>query len=267
MNLLTRFFLLIVFIFSAKTFAFTFNNSVGAAFDHDNVKIHFAQGKCENIGWSDSEIMLMVSEGMDKFWNTAPTSRLKLERGELKIVSNDFKTEAICSGSNPCTPNTALTVNEDILISCNQNATNFPSAAILGKTLTNNIEGTTLKGSLFLINDIASTTVATLSREEMVAFLAHEIGHAIGLGHSPKANNLMYYKSSPYHNSLGQDDIDGISYLYPKQQPDLGCGTVIFNSDQNRMNFLFMLAVIFLITAIPNLRGKSSSLKLRSNRT
>jgi len=45
--------------------------------------------------------------------------------------------------------------------------------------------------------------------------ILHENGHVAGLGHSPDANAVM---ATPYISAqcdLGQDDIDGISVLYP----------------------------------------------------
>jgi hypothetical protein len=61
--------------------------------------------------------------------------------------------------------------------------------------------------------------------------LAHEIGHAIGLGHSADSNALMYYDASYKNNlALAQDDVDGITYLYPRNELGgakiFGCGSL-----------------------------------------
>jgi hypothetical protein len=218
---------------------------VAAAFDKEVIKINLALGKCDNLTYSDSELLLLIGEAADRFWNTAPHSRLILEKGSQQNVSNDFKTEPLCTGSGTCTPNPLLNVSTDILISCNQNSTNFPNTNILGKTLPINITGTTINGALFLINDTLGTEVNALSRTEMVALLAHEIGHAVGLGHSPVKDSLMYYQSIPFREFLGQDDIDGISYLYPKRQPDVGCGNITY--DFSHKNFMFTLLAVMLV--------------------
>ena len=48
--------------------------------------------------------------------------------------------------------------------------------------------------------------------------IAHEIGHAFGLGHSEYKESLMYYSiSGKYQKWLGEDDVDGVSYLYPNE--------------------------------------------------
>jgi hypothetical protein len=83
-----------------------------------------------------------------------------------------------------------------------------------------------------MINDLASNQLKYKSRDEKISIIAHEIGHAFGLGHSPVKDSLMYYATVDMRKSLGADDIDGISYLYPKQQP-ISCGTVDFNDNDS----------------------------------
>ena len=49
---------------------------------------------------------------------------------------------------------------------------------------------------------------------DLLTVAAHEIGHALGLGHSDDRNALMYPSYSEPHRFLGQDDIAGIQSLY-----------------------------------------------------
>jgi hypothetical protein len=55
---------------------------------------------------------------------------------------------------------------------------------------------------------------------DLVTVAAHEIGHSLGLGHSPVPGALMdaFYNGS--HRFLHQDDIDGIRFLYPPNKAD-----------------------------------------------
>ena len=63
--------------------------------------------------------------------------------------------------------------------------------------------------------------------------------------HSPVSDSLMYYSTVNMRSSLGADDIDGITYLYPKQQP-VACGTI---SEKNNPNSWLGLLIGFgLIT-------------------
>lgn len=49
---------------------------------------------------------------------------------------------------------------------------------------------------------------------DLLTVAAHEIGHALGLGHSNDPNALMYPSYSEPHRFLGGDDIAGIQSLY-----------------------------------------------------
>ena len=242
---------IIVFSFSWNCFGFTFNNTVGAAFTQDPVIINVADN-CVNLGVSSSDLLSITQQAVDQFWNSAPSSRLVLKVGSLVTVSTDYRTQKICTPSgNSCDPNTSLTVAEGILIACNtETGTNFTSDAILGITLPNNINGTTLNGSLFLINDRATNSFQDKSRSQMASIIAHELGHAIGLGHSPVEDSLMYYTLVPVRDRLGWDDVDGVTYLYPKEQP-IGCGTIDTNSSRTNGLFaglLFISLIIFMQT-------------------
>lgn len=243
-----KIFLFLGLVIFNSAIAFTLNNNVNLAFAQNEVKVNIASGFCTNIGVSDADLLSIVDEAVDQYWNTAPTSRLKLRAGSLTSVSTNFKTALICSSTtNGCDPNTALAVSSDILISCNTNSSNFSnSTSVLAVTVPNNLDGSKIQGSLIILNDMSpNNKLATKSRTELVGIIAHELGHAIGLGHSPVNYALMYYAVVPNRVDLSQDDIDGISYLYPKQQP-MTCGTVqdINNTQKKNMIITFLLGIV-----------------------
>jgi Matrixin len=61
-----------------------------------------------------------------------------------------------------------------------------------------------------------STGVSTpAGRYDLESVLLHENGHVAGLGHSADTNAVMYAYYSGLRRDLHQDDIDGISFLYP----------------------------------------------------
>lgn len=209
-----------------KANAFTLSNSLAAAFPGDDVSVNVASHSCTNIGISNDQLLGVIKDAVENYWNSVASSRLRLHSGSLTAVSTAFQTDLICNTGTDCTPNTALTVSSDILVSCNTNSGNFSSGAVLAVTVPNNISDRNINGALILLNDRSDSQFGSKSHQEQVAILAHEIGHAIGLGHSSVEDSLMYYRSVPTRESLGWDDIDGLTYLYPTEQPFSGCGQV-----------------------------------------
>ena len=131
------------FIINISTFAFTLSNSVAATFPENEVKVNVANFNCSNIGLSATRILELATISLDRFWNSAPSSRLKLERGSILSMASAFQTEGLCTGSSSsCTVNPNLIHTQDIIISCNQNTTTFPpSSTTLAVAAPNNISG------------------------------------------------------------------------------------------------------------------------------
>src|SRR5436305_12730900 len=48
----------------------------------------------------------------------------------------------------------------------------------------------------------------------------HELGHALGLGHSNSASAIMYPTYRGVQYGLSTDDINGIQSIYKARQPD-----------------------------------------------
>lgn len=242
----------LIFILSFSSHAFTLNNSAAASFENDEVTINVAEIDCPGLsGITYTDLLDIAGEAVERFWNTVPTSALELVRGSVKSVSSNYYTALICSNAdtNNCTPNAALVVQGDILISCNNNSSNFSgSSHVLAVGAPNNISGDQINGALVLVNDDGNFD--TLSRDEQIAVIAHEIGHAVGLGHSQFDSNLMYYESVSTRFQVGEDDADGISWLYPIGQPfGGGCGTISLVSDDQSgpKNGLFSVLMGFFI--------------------
>lgn len=229
-------FFIFFLLFSTTSSAFTLNNSGGARFDSNEVTLNIeGSEECANIGLTNQELLDAAFEAMDEFWNRAPTSALKIVKGQVVHLSADFHNLSMCTNATgSCIARPALKVSSGILISCNDNATDFNSTRILGLTYPNNTSGRTITGSLILINDKSGTQFASKTYHEKKTIIAHEVGHALGLGHSPVEDSLMHYLHNPNRHFLGQDDIDGIAFLYPAEQPKVaGCGT-ISSSDENK---------------------------------
>ncbi|ATH08344.1 hypothetical protein BIY24_10405 [Halobacteriovorax marinus] len=222
---------LLLSLFSAKSMAFTLNTSFAAAFPGEEVVVNLATHECTNLPYTNDEILSMAVEGVNKFWNRVPTSKLKIRRGSHVSVAAEFATDPLCtSNTNGCTANPALSNQSQILMSCNTDTSNFPSNGVLAVTANVNTSGNNIVGSVILLNNRSGSGLISLSRESFVSVLAHEIGHAIGLGHSPVTDSLMYFANMANRVALGEDDMDGVTYLYPREQPT-SCGSVAYIKD------------------------------------
>jgi hypothetical protein len=54
---------------------------------------------------------------------------------------------------------------------------------------------------------------------DLLTVAAHEIGHTLGLGHSRDRNSIMFASYRGPHRELGQDDVEGIQFLYGVDSP------------------------------------------------
>ncbi len=260
-------YLILFLIISANAHSFTLNNTSTLVFGQNEVKVNVHQStvaldRCTNIGIDESELLSIVGDAVDQYWNRSPTSRLKLRMGSVVTSSTAFATGLICLTGTSCDPTPALAVSSDVLITCNKNAGNYSGSGVLAVTVPNNVSGKTIVGSLIMINDQANNTFKTKSRDEKISIIAHELGHTFGLGHSPVKDSLMYYSTVNMRSALGSDDIDGISYLYPKQQP-VTCGSVDMNGSKNNPNTWLGLLFGFLVIALINYQLRYLKLRPR----
>lgn len=251
------FFLLISF----NSYAFTLNTNVNAHFDKEEVKIYVtSNSSCTNAGVTNTQLLDMAAQAADKFWNKVSTSHLRIKKGGvLQTSDTKYLSGILCvtDSDTSCDPNTSVPKATDILIACNSDTTkNFPSASYYALTVPNNFSNKKITGSVILINDSANSTFSTLSSEEMVNVLGHELGHAVGLGHTSDKAALMYYSQFSQRHRLAQDDIDGISFLYPNKLH--GCssifGTIAVISDDDSTppngTFTFLSQLVFGMLAV-----------------
>lgn len=215
-------------LLATKLQAYTYSNNIGASFDKDEVKVYVASnGSCTNAGTTIYELEDLVTIAINSYWNKITTSRLRLKNGGiLKVTDPLYNTGKLCNPDleSNCSSGYIPKVT-DIVIACNTNTvSNFTSTGIYAITLNNNISGRSIAGSVIVINDAAGSGFSNLTSEQITVVLAHEIGHAIGLGHTANPANLMYYTLTPKRVSLGQSDIDGASSLYPQKFD--GCGLI-----------------------------------------
>jgi hypothetical protein len=222
-------------------FGWTLVSSPAAKFPTTSVKVYIATSSCTYAGFTSSTMQTLVNDAIDDYWGKVPTSALSLSVAGTKSI--DVSADTLTTAANKADNNT-------IVVGCSSSSSVFTSSSTLA------VGGIACASGIckaaVLLNDTSSTQLASLSSSVIVTTFAHELGHALGLGHSSQQYALMYYSlSNKTQKTLSQDDIDGISYLYPssKQLGGLGgaCGTIDLDpkdknkNSKNRNNFIFSL--------------------------
>ena len=258
------------FMLSSFTHAYTFNNNFESSFKDNKVTVSVDElTTCVSAGLTVYELRDLIEPAIDKFWNRVPTSSLRLKDGGFSTHTTNINDGRLCaptdsactSGPSPIAP------AKDIIIACNNNALNFGGANVLAVTIPNNFSGKSITGAIILINE-SSTIFSTLSKSDQIGVIAHEIGHAIGLGHTDNKAALMYFKTVDQRKALGEDDIRGVSYLYPMNIDGFGllggCGTIQNKDGTPGANLPFWqmgaaLAVMILLFELIKLLKRSKT--------
>lgn len=241
----------IILFISLPIYAYTLNNNFGARFDSNKVKVSVAfDTTCSGVQLTPYELEDLIAPAVDDFWNRVPTSSLVLDSGGFTQDISNISTGRLCSPTDDDCITAAggnlIREVDDIVIACNNNPDNFGGSNVLAVTIPNKFRGKSIKGAVILIND-NSTQFRDLSREDKIGVISHEIGHAIGLGHSDDKSAMMYYRTVDMRRRLGQDDIDGLVYLYGNQFPGDGCGLFGGTIDTDKKNpHLWQMGVGFL---------------------
>jgi hypothetical protein len=257
----------ILAILPLPALAFTLFANVTLQFANNRVPVYVVDegnNACANGNFDEDDLVIYTQEAI-RMWNSVPTSNLELFYAGVSPGSGtDFTTGELCNWDDPyppaaCANPTKVPQVSGIYIACSLNANdnqNFPqtgtfNASILGSTTMNNISGRDVVGSVVLLNTATgAVAIQNKTQQEIVAIIAHELGHAIGLGHSEKDYALMFSQLEGVRVNLSQDDINGVTYLYPMVFD--GCGLLGTIADKrnhppNPTGFSFALMLLSFI--------------------
>lgn len=231
--------LLFVFctLFSFSVGAFTLNNNFGGRFKKGDIKVIYAPNSvCNHMTYYEMEEI--TEKAAKQFWNSIPTSSLNIGLKDSYENISNINTGKLCSPTDSTCIQAAMgdliPPVTDIVVACNGRLDNFGATNVLAVAIPNNFDGKYIKGAIVLIND-TSDFFRNMSRDDQIGVVAHEIGHALGLGHSDDTSALMYYRTTGQRKKLGQDDVDGATYLYPMKMDGFGllggCGMISTHND------------------------------------
>jgi hypothetical protein len=228
-------FIPILILLSSNCFGFTVNstNKNFQGWLNPEVKFAFNLTNCP----SSVDVKGIVQEALD-IWNNVPTSKVN-----ISIEADTSST----------------TYGDPITIICDTNygsgsagaADSSPGMASI-RTSGNFIIG----GIMYLNASSGAANIGNLSRALVAVTLAHEIGHLLGIGHSQDVNALLYYDASLKNNlALAQDDVDAVTYLYPRDEISGdkmygGCGSIKNTSTPSSAGMHLTLLFMPLILAL-----------------
>lgn len=210
--------LISLLLFPISSFAFTLggaNNSLMRGWNTDSLIFHINAQDCQVT----EEILKRATQEAIDLWNSVPGTSISLKLGDATTTTVAVAAETTTSG--------------EPVILCD---TGFGSSTGLDPNYSSGWGGFALVGDTIAYGYIllnaqgTSASINQLTYRILTIIIAHEIGHVLGLGHSEDPNALMYYDISRRTQlSLGQDDMDGLTYLYPRHEPSdpiFGCGTL-----------------------------------------
>lgn len=201
--------LLVLFLLiPLEAMAWTLNLSTRKGFSSGKIDVYVTSESCTNTGISSDDMVSYTQEAIEEYWNKVPTSSLELNYAGTTSTSINGDSTSAAAAKTP--------VNS-IIIGCNNDVSSFSTIGVLAVGSLR-CSGDDCQGAIIL-NDRSDSVLPTTSRAQIISVFAHEMGHALGLGHSSIKEALMYYSiSGKIQEFLTQDDMDGITYLYPNKK-------------------------------------------------
>ncbi len=233
--------ILTLLLFTPQIFAWTLVGDGVKGWAKRELSIYVNPSQC---GVGDTTLYDAIDSAIAS-WNNIPTADLLLVRVQAASTTS---ITTFTDGQAPDVP----------LFLC---STSFTSDArtdadvVLASTmkLSTDAKGALDYGGILLNAESGKEgNIANLSKSVLALTLAHELGHVLGLGHSSDSSSLMYFsiagKSTPL---LTQDDIDGFSFLYPRdelQNGAFGCAAPNRGAVATGQGTLFWFLILVWLT-------------------
>lgn len=228
---------------SAAAFTLMGTDSDLKGWDDSNVVFHLNPTDCP------SSVGTLFDDAI-KVWNEVPNSKLRVSRGADTQTSIQDAINGVATDTPVifCIPQiSAFGVNPD---------------SIPGFATGLRLSGDGHVDYGYLVLNVDPSGLANIQRfdQDLVkVIIAHEVGHVLGFGHSDNTSSLMYYDGTEKKElSLGQDDMDAITYLYPRDElgkdKPLGCAVIggVYDSSRSLITII-LLSFPLMFTFATNL--------------
>ena len=214
-----RIYLVIVLVaVNLQSYAFTLNGNFKNGWTGPTLKVNVNLTNCP------SGFLSAFQDAAD-LWNTVSTSFLKIELGSTSSTTTPAALIGVTAADSP-------------VIVCDnsfQATTGGDEDSVAGVGFSSVAGGSHLSyGGVILNTSSGLASINSMNKEEMSIVIAHELGHALGFGHSADNAALMYFNASYKEDlRLSQDDWDAMTYLYPRNELSgddlLACGELHSN--------------------------------------
>ncbi len=223
---------------SSAGFAWTLAAPGVSGWSSPQIEVQYDFSLCST---SEKDLLSALDQAVE-VWNGVEGSSLRMSRARAAILTSPEE-----FSNRQTSPTPVVFCDPSFQSRQSLNAHSIPAA-----TRTGSKAGHLVYSGVVLNAETGSrANVGELRSDKLALVLAHELGHALGLGHSGDPSALMYFSlDSRSGLELSQDDQEGVRFLYARNEllgGPFGCASA---APQGRTGFAWLGLFLFCATAV-----------------